>query len=232
MYIHGLNKTTLLDYPGHLAATLFLGSCNFRCPFCHNGGLVLHPEQQPAIPVSEVLSFLKKRRNMLEGVCITGGEPTLHSQLPSLIGSIKELGYLVKLDTNGSRPDVLISLCRDGLVDMVAMDIKTSKERYPIVSGIPALDISSIEKSVDFLLQGTVPYEFRTTVVRQLHSREDFVSIGNWIGGCDAYYLQAYKESPEILAGSFSAYSLEEMEAFRKVLLPTIPHTSIRGLEE
>lgn len=232
MNIHGLNKTTLLDYPGHLAATIFLGHCNFRCPFCHNGGLVLDPDSQPTIPVEEVLAFLKKRRGMLEGVCITGGEPTLWKDLPDFIKTVKDMGYLVKLDTNGYRPEVLTSLCEAGLIDMVAMDIKSSKENYGKVSGVPSLDISKIEQSVEFLLKGTIPYEFRTTVVRELHSAEDFISIGKWIAGCNAYYLQAYKDSPEILGGNFTSYSLEELKSFQSILQSSISKVEIRGIEE
>lgn len=232
MKIHGLNKTTLLDFPGHLAATIFLGHCNFRCPFCHNGGLVLAPDSQPTIPVEEVLAFLKKRRGILEGVCITGGEPTLQPELPEFIKEIKDMGYLVKLDTNGYRPQVLQSLCEAGLLDMVAMDIKSSKENYSKVSGIPNMDLSRIRQSVEYLMQGNVPYEFRTTVVKELHSEEDFVSIGQWIGGCTGYYLQAYKESPEILGGQFTSYSLEELKSFKNILKKTIDKVEIRGLDE
>ncbi len=232
MHIHGLNKTTLLDYPGHLAATVFLGHCNFRCPFCHNGGLVLNPDSQPTIPTEEVLGFLKKRRVMLEGVCITGGEPTLCKELPRFIKSIKGMGYLVKLDTNGYRPEVLIDLCESGLIDMVAMDIKSSKENYEKVSGVPSLDVSKIQQSVDYLLNGKIPYEFRTTVVRELHESQDFISIGKWIAGCSAYYLQAYKDSPEILGGNFTSFSLEELKSFQEILKKTIQKVELRGIEE
>lgn len=232
MNIHGLSKTTLLDYPGHLAATIFLGHCNFRCPFCHNGGLVLNPDSQPTIPMEQVLAFLKKRQGMLEGICITGGEPTLWHDLSAFIKAVKDMGYLVKLDTNGYRPEVLMELCNAGLIDMVAMDIKSSKENYSKVSGIPSLDIQKIESSVAFLLRGGIPYEFRTTVVQELHTKEDFLSISKWIAGCNAYYLQAYKESPEILCGSFTSYTLEELKSFQSILQQTISKVEIRGLEE
>ncbi len=231
MKIHGLNKTTLLDYPGHVAATVFLGSCNFRCPFCQNGSLVTDPGSQPVIPEEEVLSFLKKRRSILEGVCITGGEPTLDKDLPAFIEKIKALGYLVKLDTNGYRPDVLRSLCEAGLVDMVAMDIKSSKEGYPKASGVPGLSISLVEASADYLMNGKIPYEFRTTVVRELHTEQDFISIGNWIAGCSAYYLQSYRDSEDVLVKGFTAYTPEELVHVRDILRKTIPHTEIRGVD-
>ena len=232
MKIHGFNKTTLLDYPEHLAATIFTGGCNFRCPFCHNGGLVLDPDSQPAIPEEEVLKFLQKRRGILQGVCITGGEPTLQPDLENFICKIKELGYLVKLDTNGSRPEVLKALMEQGLLDYVAMDIKASEENYARVAGVRASEpaaempavsekeligvsggigmavftkkpnslLDKIRASVDLLKNGTVPYEFRTTVVKGLHTAEEFDSIGQWLAGCSAYYLQAYRENENILA--------------------------------
>ena len=212
MKIHGFNKTTLLDYPEHLAATIFTGGCNFRCPFCHNGGLVLDPDSQPSIEETEVLKFLQKRRGILEGVCITGGEPTLQPDLEGFISKIKEMGYLVKLDTNGSRPDVLKSLLEKGLLDYVAMDIKASRENYARaaglgasmaskrpVSGTPAVS-EKVQTSVELLKNGSIPYEFRTTVVKGIHTPEEFETIGQWLAGCRAYYLQAYRENENILA--------------------------------
>ena len=182
--IHGFNKLTLLDYPEKMAATIFLGHCNFRCPFCQNGGLVLNPDGEPVIPVEDVLKVLKKRQGLLDGVCITGGEPTLHPDLPSFIASIKALGYSVKLDTNGSRPEVLKSLVERQLIDYVAMDIKNSPQRYQETAGISHLDFDKIEESVQFLKTDVVDYEFRTTVAKELHSSEDFRQIGKWIAGC------------------------------------------------
>ena len=231
MSIHGLNKLTLLDYPGKLAATIFLGSCNFRCPFCHNGDLVLNPSSQPVIELEEVIRFLKKRQGILEGVCITGGEPTLYAGLEDLICAIRELGYAVKLDTNGYRPEVLKDLVSKGLLDMVAMDIKSDQDSYAQVAGRPELQMEKICESVDYLMEGHVPYEFRTTVVRELHNRETFEKIGQWIGGCQAYYLQNYKDSDAIIQPGFHGYGIEELTEFKDLLLEKIEKVEIRGID-
>ena len=207
MYICGLNKTTLLDYPGKIACTIFLGGCNFRCPFCHNSGLVLSPHQEPSFSQEEILTFLKKRQGILEGVCITGGEPTLEKGLIDFIEKIHALGYPVKLDTNGSHPWIIKKLVQNQLIDMVAMDIKSSPENYAKVAGVKTMNLDAIRESADFLLSNTVPYEFRTTVVRELHSAEDFKQIGRWLDGAQAYYLQAYKDSPQVIIPGFSSYS-------------------------
>lgn len=231
MQIHGLNKTTLLDYPEHVAATIFTGGCNFCCPFCHNGELVLRPGDYPRIPEEEVFAFLKKRKGILTGVCITGGEPTLQPDLAEFIERIKELGYLVKLDTNGYRPQVLQKLLDRGLLDYVAMDIKNAREKYGRTAGVENLDIGRIEESVALLQEGRIPYEFRTTVVRELHDREDFTSIGKWLAGAWAYFLQAYQDSENVIARGFSAYTREEMEAFVATLRPYIKRVELRGVE-
>lgn len=228
--IHGFNKLTLLDYPGRLAGTIFLGSCNFRCPFCHNAGLVLSPDREPVIPAEEVLGTLRKRRGILEGVCITGGEPTVNRELPELIKKIRELGYPVKLDTNGSNPQMLKELVNRGMLDYVAMDIKNSPEKYGLTAGISQIQMSDINESVEFLKTGTVDYEFRTTVVRELHRREDFQKIGHWLAGSRRYFLQAYKESEQVIRPVFSGYSKEQLENFRQMLLEEIPQVEIRGL--
>lgn len=199
MKIHGLNKTTLLDYPEHVACTVFCGHCNFRCPFCQNADLVLNPSSQPCIAEEEFWSFLGKRKGMLEGVCITGGEPTLHADLIDFIARIKAQGLLVKLDTNGYRPEIIQTLMKENLIDYIAMDLKSSKEGYALSVGLPNFDIKAIETSVALLMSGNIPYEFRTTVVKELHSMSDFKSIAEWMKGCRAYYLQSYTESGSIL---------------------------------
>ena len=181
--IHGFNKLTLLDYPGRLACTIFLGHCNFRCPFCHNAGLVLAPEKEPVIPLEEVLGTLKKRKGILDGVCITGGEPTMSAHLPEFIERIKELGYSVKLDTNGSNPKMLKSLVERKMLDYVAMDIKNSPQKYSMTTGMTQLNLDAIHESVEFLKTGVVDYEFRTTVVKELHQKEDIRMIGKWLSG-------------------------------------------------
>ena len=231
MNIQGFQKTTLLDFPGRVAATVFLGGCNFRCPFCHNGDLVLSPDTEPAFSQDEVFSYLKKRSRILDGVCITGGEPTLQPDLAPFLAQIKALGLAVKLDTNGYRPEVLKALCREGLVDYVAMDIKGAPCQYARICGLPQLDLARIEASVDFLKEGTVDYEFRTTVVRELHKEEDFVAIGAWIAGAKVYYLQGYQDSAQVISPGFTAYSLSELKAFRKILEAWLPHVEIRGVE-
>lgn len=231
MKICGLNKTTLLDYPGKVAATVFLGGCNFRCPFCQNGSLVLAPQKEPEIPPEKLWDFLKKRRGILDGVCVTGGEPTLADQLPEFLERIKALGYLVKLDTNGSRPEVIEELLKNGFLDYVAMDIKTSKEQYKRVTGREWLDMEKICQSVQMIMDRAPDYEFRTTVVRELHKREDFESMGGWLKGAKVCYLQAYRDSEGVIRPGFSSYSREEMEEFADILRRTISLVQIRGLD-
>ena len=231
MKICGLNKTTLLDYPGRVAATIFIGGCNFRCPFCHNSSLVLHSSLQPEFSQEEILSFLKKRCGILDGVCITGGEPTLYPELTDFLREIRELGYEIKLDTNGSRPDVLKSLAEKGLIQKAAMDIKSSPEHYEILTGISHPDLTAIRESISFLMNGSLDYEFRTTVVRELHTENDFRKIGQWLKVAKAYYLQAYRDSEDVLQPGFSSYSASELNAFREILLETIPLVEIRGID-
>lgn len=231
MKIYGLNKTTLLDYPGRVAATIFLGGCNFRCPFCQNSSLVLSPCMQPEIPGDQVLSFLKKRRGILEGVCVTGGEPTLSPELPEFLEKIRALGYPIKLDTNGTRPDMIKYLVSQNLIQMTAVDIKACPDNYPSLCGLMHPDLDAVKETTDFLLKGTLDYEFRTTVVRELHSERDFVEIGQWIAGAKAYYLQAYRDSDEVLQPGFSSYSQEELKHFRHILKRTIPLVELRGID-
>lgn len=235
MLIHGLQKLTLLDYPEHLAAVLFTGSCNFRCPFCQNGSLVLNPQEEPVIPEEEILSLLKKRRGVLTGVCITGGEPTLHHDLPDLIAKIKSLGYQVKLDTNGTNPTLVKQLFQDGLLDYVAMDIKTSRTNYPLVSGCSNISMEKLQETINFLMTSGIEYEFRTTVVKGLHTSEDFVDIGNWLSGAKRYFLQSYKDSEYILRKGqleMSAFPPDEMKEFLALVLPAIPSAKLRGVDE
>ena len=199
MRICGFNKTTLLDYPGKVASTIFLGSCNFRCPFCQNSILVTAPGEQPDYSQDELLAFLRKRKGILDGVCISGGEPTLSDDLEEFLRKIKELDYAIKLDTNGSRPEIVKHLAKEGLIDTVAMDIKACPDNYMNLTGIEKPDMDSIFETVDFLLQGTLEYEFRTTVVRELHTQQDFEEIAQWLKGAKEYYLQAYKDSDGVL---------------------------------
>lgn len=232
MEIHGFQKTTLLDYPGHVAATVFFGGCNFRCPYCHNKDLVLSPSSAPTIEEETVLNHLKKRVGILDGVCITGGEPTLQPDLESLIVKIRSLGYDIKLDTNGSNPQVLKSLCQKNLIDYVAMDIKHTPQKYALVCQSDCLSMEAIMKSVDFLKENRVPYEFRTTITRELHKKEDIPAIGAWLKGASAYYLQAYQESEQVISPVFSSYTYKELQEFQRLLENDIAHVGIRGIDE
>lgn len=230
MKICGLNKTTLLDYPGTVAATIFVGGCNFRCPFCHNGDLVLHSKEMQEYSEDEILSFLKKRKNVLEGVCVTGGEPTLFEELPEFIKKIKDLGYRVKLDTNGSHPQMLAELMEKKWVDYVAMDIKAPLDKYDKVCGVP-VDLDKIERSVELLKCGEIAYEFRTTIVRELHTKEDILEIGKWLSGAEHYYLQSYQETDKNICQGFSAMDKEELFELEKTLQAYVKNVKLRGVE-
>ena len=247
MQIHGFNKTTLLDYPEHIAATVFTGGCNFRCPFCHNGELVLDPGCQPLISEEEVLSYLKKRKGILQGVCVTGGEPTLQKDLKDFLQKIKEFGYPIKLDTNGYMPGVLWNLLQERLIDYVAMDIKASRENYARAAGLKNMDLSRIEESIGILKSSGIPYEFRTTVVKGIHTVEEFENIGKWITGCPAYYLQSYEENENCLyrmaqtaesddagqssAAPYGAFSREELEQMAELARKYVGKVVLRGVE-
>ena len=261
MEIHGFQKLTLLDYPEHIAATVFTGGCNFRCPFCQNGDLVVNPAGQPLISEAEVFATLRKRRGVLQGVCITGGEPTLQKDLREFILKVKELGYLVKLDTNGYRPEVLGSLLEENLLDYVAMDVKASLENYTKAAGCPGLDIEKIQRSIALLKGSKIPYEFRTTVVKGLHTVEEFEKVGEMLVGAKAYYLQGYQESEAVLGLSrgldvgkeerlergvtkrlalemepekeilLGAFSREEMEQIADIARKYVSRAELRGVE-
>lgn len=238
MLILGLNKTTLLDYPGCVAATIFTGGCNFRCPFCHNSGLVLMPSAGEVISEEEVLAFLKKRRNVLKGVCITGGEPTLQADLPDFISRIREIGYQVKLDTNGYKPETLKSLLEEGLLDYVAMDIKNSPDKYAASSGMDGMEhdfnLGKIRESVDLLMGGSVEYEFRTTVVRELHTLGDLVRIGEWIRGCRAYFLQKFQDQGNNICEGYHAPdegTLREMQQILSQMPEMEGRVYLRGMD-
>ena len=232
MKIHGYDKLTLLDYPGKVASTIFCGHCNFRCPFCHNASLVLHADEMPLISEEEIFEHLTGRKGVIEGVAITGGEPTLYRDLPDFIVRLKEkTGVLVKLDTNGTNPDMLAELMERGLIDRVAMDIKSSPAGYAAASGLDEIDMDAVFKSVDLIMKGIVEYEFRTTVVDELHGDREMKAVGKWLTGASAYYLQCYKDSGELInPEGLHAPSAEKLEHFRQILLPFIPNTYIRGV--
>ena len=229
MDIQGLQKMTLLDYPGKVACTVFFGGCDLRCPFCHNRDLVEGP-MPAALDEEELLAFLAKRRGLLDGVCFTGGEPLLRPQLPQLLSRVRELGFLIKVDTNGGHPQVLRRLVEAGLVDYVAMDVKNSPARYPQTAGVPHLDLAPFRESVSFLLEGTVDYEFRTTVVRQFHHRDSFLDIASWLAGAKRYFLQAFVDRDTVLCPGLEPCSREEMEEFARLVRPMIPAVELRGV--
>ena len=230
MQIHGFNKTTLLDYPGIVAATIFTGACNFRCPYCQNADLVLNPSSQPKIPEEDVLAHLKKRKGITEGICITGGEPTLQADLEDFIRKCKEIGLKVKLDSNGYRPEVVRKLIDEKLIDYVAMDIKSSLDEYHKVAGV-SVDTEKIKETIDMLISGSIDYEFRTTVVKELHNKENFEKISELIKGAKKYYLQGYEDSERVIQRGFTSYTKEELESFLPILRNNIELVEIRGVE-
>ncbi len=232
MVIAGLQKMTLLDYPGKVACTVFLQGCNFRCPFCHNRGLLdAAPE---TIGRDELLAFLTKRQGLLDAVCISGGEPTLQPDLEALIREIKALGYAVKLDTNGSRPSVLKRLVAQGLLDYVAMDVKNAPARYGATVGTNAPALDAVEESLSFLLNGAVDYELRTTVVDELHSEQTFAELGQWLRDLSQnkakhFFLQGYVDRDSVLCAGLHAPSAESLAAYKAILAPYVSEISIRG---
>lgn len=230
MNIQGLQKLTLLDFPGKTACTVFTGGCNFRCPFCHNADLVENPDAYEPIDEETIMALLEKRRHVLEGVCVTGGEPLLQPDIAAFLGRIKALGYAVKLDTNGSFPDRLQELISRGLVDYVAMDIKNAPEKYGLTIGWESFDLAPVEKSIALLMRGVVPYEFRTTVVKELHTRQDIAAITRWIAGAEKYFLQAFVDSGKVIASGLHACSGEEMAALAQEARKVLPQTALRGI--
>lgn len=230
MIIHGLQKLTLVDYPGYVAAILFTGACNFKCPFCHNSSLVINPDNEPIIDIEEVFTFLKKRKGLLDGVVVTGGEPTLQKDLIPFLGELKGMGYRVKLDTNGYRPDVLRSAVDSGFVDYVAMDIKNSLDSYPMTIGISSFDESKIIESVSILMDGKVDYEFRTTVVEELHDKENFDKIGHWLKNCRRYYLQSFIPSENTIEKGFTSPDENTLQSYAEILRNYIGNVQVRDL--
>ncbi|MBQ6947119.1 MAG: anaerobic ribonucleoside-triphosphate reductase activating protein [Clostridia bacterium] len=227
MKIYGFQKMTLLDFPGKVACTVFTGGCNFRCPFCHNASLVTHIDGAP-IAEEEILSYLNKRKGLLDGVCVTGGEPLLQGDIASFLRRIKEMGYLVKLDTNGAFPDRLRALLEAGLVDYVAMDIKNSKEKYAVTAGVP-VDLAAIERSVELLKEGRVDYEFRTTLVKELHTEEDILSMAKWLSGAKYWYLQNFTDSGDLIAAGYHSPGEAWIRNAQTLAAQTIAGVKVRG---
>lgn len=229
MELAGLQKLTLLDDPGHVACTVFLQGCNFRCPFCHNSELIPPQAQAPCLEERELFSFLEKRKTILDSVCLTGGEPLLWPQTEDLARRIKQLGYRIKLDTNGSFPDRLERLVREKLVDYVAMDVKNSPDRYAETIGCDLAPLRQVEKSVDFLLSGRVACEFRTTVARELHDEASLRAIGQWLRGAQRYFLQNFVCSPQVPDKRLTPFDKAGMERLLTAVRPFVPSAEIRG---
>ena len=230
MLLRGLQKTTLLDFPGHVASTVFTGGCNFRCPFCHNASLIDNLAGDERLSEENFFAFLEKRRGLNDGVCITGGEPLLQKDILPFIRRIKEMGFLVKLDTNGSYPDALEALLDEGLLDYVAMDIKNAPSAYAETAGTDKDILPAVTKSIALLKAGRVPYEFRTTVVKGLHDQARMREIGAWLGDVAGYFIQNFSDRGEILTEGLSGFTPSELEGLLAAVKPSIPSAKIRGL--
>lgn len=229
MKIVGLQKMTLLDFPGKIGCTVFLGGCDLRCPFCHNAELIDGTAGE-LCSRGELLDFLKKRVGMLEGVVITGGEPLLNAELGGLLGEIRALGFPVKLDTNGTHPKRLDEILRSGLVQYVAMDVKNSPERYARTAGVTAIDIGKIKQSVGLIMNGGVEYEFRTTVVREFHDESSFYGIADLIDGAKKYFLQPFEDREQVAAGGLHSPTKEELGRYAEIVRPHVGEVGIRGI--
>jgi len=232
--ICGLQKMTLLDYPGKIACTVFLGGCNFRCPFCHNSELFMGKPEK-LMEDEEFFAFLKSRKGLLDGVCVSGGEPTLYKNLPEFMAKIKELGFLVKLDTNGSNPNRVKELIENGLVDYIAMDVKNSPAMYAKTVGLETMDLAPIEESLRLLISGRTPYELRTTLVSQLHNAASIQDMGRWLGSLVTglkprrLFLQSFVDRDTVLFGNLSAPEPEVTREFAQILKPFVAEVTIRN---
>lgn len=230
MKFYGMQKMTLLDYPGYVACTLFTGGCNFRCPFCHNALLVLDLDENYTISEEEVLAFLKKRQGLLDGVCVTGGEPLINKDIGDFLSKVKELGFKIKLDTNGTNPALLKELVSQNLVDYVAVDIKNSPEKYAETVGLKSFDMSTINETVNFLMTGSVDYEFRTTVTKQFHTEKSMEEAARFIRGAKRYFLQNFVDSGNLIGSGITGQSKEEMEKLLAVVKKYVPDSCLRGI--
>ena len=229
MEINGLLKLTLLDFPGRTACTVFFGGCNLRCPFCHNASLVTRaPESE--ITAAEVYAFLEKRTGLLDGVCITGGEPLINKEVFELMRGIRARGFAVKLDTNGFFPEALARVLSEGLADYVAMDIKSSPEGYAAATGIPDIDITPVRESIALLMSGKTDFEFRTTAVKGLHTKKDFEGIADMIAGEEKYFIQRFVDSGDLIGGGYSAFSPEEEWEILQAVRTRVKNAFLRGV--
>ena len=230
MRILGLQKLSLVDFPGKVAATVFTGGCNLRCPFCHNAYLVLPGRGTSALDAGGVLDFLASRRGLLDGVVLSGGEPLLQPDAADFLAEVKAMGFAVKLDTNGCHSDALAGILDRRLADYVAMDIKNSLEKYPWTVGVPGFDTAPVERSARLLMEGPADYEFRTTLVRPFHEVGDMETIGRWLRGARRYYLQAFVDSGDLVGGGCVPFTPEEMEGFLQAARPFFQSAALRGL--
>ena len=230
MRILGLQKLSLVDFPGKVAATVFTGGCDLRCPFCHNAPLVLPGRGTSALDAGGVLDFLASRRGLLDGVVLSGGEPLLQPDAADFLAEVKAMGFAVKLDTNGCHPDALADILDRRLADYVAMDIKNSLEKYPWTVGVPGFDTTPVERSARLLMEGPADYEFRTTLVRPFHEVGDMETIGRWLRGARRYYLQAFVDSGDLVGGGCAPFTPEEMEGFLQAARPFFQSAALRGL--
>lgn len=229
MIIEGMRKLTLLDFPGRCAATLFTHGCNLRCPFCHNASLVTRaPESE--ITAAEVYAFLEKRTGLLDGVCITGGEPLINKEVFELMRGIRARGFAVKLDTNGFFPEALARVLSEGLADYVAMDIKSSPEGYAAATGVPDIDITPVRESIALLMGGKTDFEFRTTAVKGLHTKKDFEGIAEMIAGDEKYFIQRFVDSGDLIGGGYSAFSPEEEWEILQAVRTRVKNAFLRGV--
>lgn len=229
MIVCGFEKFSMVDYMGKICCTVFTGGCNFRCPFCHNGSLVVGDVKSNAIDVEDVLSYLRKRKGLVDAVCVTGGEATLQTGLAEFYRSVKAMGYLTKLDTNGLRPQVVRDLLDEGLLDYVAMDIKNSPEKYPLTTGIASVDLDKINESVELLKTCGVNHEFRTTLIEEFHTEDDMKKIADWVSGARSYYVQGYNDAEGCIEHGFTPVSKQKAEKYLELFKGKVAEVGMRG---
>ncbi len=229
MKICGLQKLSMVDYPGKIAATVFTGGCNLRCPFCHNALLVTRLSESPTIEMETVLQFLQKRRGLLEGVVLSGGEPLLQAGAADFLREVKQLGFSVKLDTNGCFPEPLAYVLENRLVDYVAMDIKNAPEKYAQTVGVPGFDLAPVHQSIRLLQDSAVDYEYRTTVVQEFHEEADIIAIGEWLQGSPRYFLQNFEDSGNLIGSGLHGFSQMRLQQLAEAVKPYFHTVDIRG---
>lgn len=230
MNIKGFTKTTLLDYPGYIASTIFTGGCNFNCPYCHNGDLVLDYNNLDNLTETYILDSIKKRCKMINNICISGGEPTIQPDLIDFLQKLKQFPLKIKLDTNGSNPKIIETAFNNNLIDYIAMDIKNSKEKYDITCD-KSINLDNIESSINYIRSCGIDYEFRTTVIKEFHTINDMISIGKWLEGSKRYFIQQFIESDKQIKKGFHAHNFETLKEFQDCITPYFESVSIRGID-